>query len=78
MKSQSIAASVFLFISLFFGLTAATAQEEREVTKDLLSPRLIAVKFHADWCTECKRMADIIIDLQNRMEIKKSFENAHT
>lgn len=70
MKLQNITALIILFTVLFFGKTEATAQEVGELTRDLLSPRLVAVKFHADWCTECKKMANITTDLQNRFDGK--------
>ena len=30
------------------------------------SPKLLAVKFHADWCGSCKKMGPIFEDLRNK------------
>ncbi len=40
-------------LSLFAGQTA---------------PKLLAVKFHADWCGSCKKMGDIFTDLTNKFD----------
>ncbi|MEM9400177.1 MAG: thioredoxin family protein [Verrucomicrobiota bacterium] len=34
-------------------------------------PKLVAAKFHADWCGSCKAMGDAIIDLSNKFDGKE-------
>lgn len=32
------------------------------------APKIIAVKFHADWCGFCKQMGPVFTDLQNKFD----------
>ena len=45
---------------LLFGTTGAV-----EIRPE---PRLIAVKFHGDWCGSCKKMGPVFSDLQNKLD----------
>ncbi|NCP21954.1 MAG: thioredoxin family protein [Zetaproteobacteria bacterium] len=48
------------------------------------SPKLIVVKFHADWCKTCRAMGPVFEDLQNKIDgdevlfIKLDFTNNKT
>jgi hypothetical protein len=41
---------------------------EKSESKKLLSPVIVAVKFHADWCSESNQFGNIMTDLQNRFD----------
>ena len=32
------------------------------------APKIIAVKFHADWCGACKAMGPVFTDLRNKLD----------
>jgi len=62
MKSLKILA---LIITLFT-IQLSTAQRNKEIE----APKLMVVKFHADWCRICRAMGPIFEDLQNKMDGK--------
>jgi thiol-disulfide isomerase/thioredoxin len=47
-------------------------------------PKIIAVKFHADWCGACKAMGSVFTDLRNKLDgepvlfVELDFTNATT
>ncbi len=45
-------------------ITTSFAQET------VVKPKLIALKFHADWCGSCKAMGPVFSDLQNKLDGK--------
>lgn len=54
------ACAIFLVsILILSGLTAAGTTAE---------PRILAVKFHADWCGSCKKMGSAFEDLRNKFD----------
>ena len=48
------------------------------------APKIIAVKFHADWCGACKAMGSVFTDLRNKLDgqpvlfVELDFTNATT
>ena len=46
--------------------TTTSAMDQAPATAD--SPKLIAIKFHADWCGSCKAMGDVFTDLANKLD----------
>lgn len=48
---------LMLFALSFVGITEGRAQSS--------DPKLLAVKFHADWCKSCRAMGSAFEDLQN-------------
>jgi thiol-disulfide isomerase/thioredoxin len=56
-RVRYLAIALFVFGMIPAGLEAATAE-----------PRLIAVKFHGDWCGSCKKMGPVFTDLQNKLD----------
>ena len=53
-------------------------------SKNIESPKLLLVKFHADWCRTCRVMGPIFEDLQNKIDgsavlfVKLDFTNNQT
>lgn len=37
---------------------------------NIQEPKLMALKFHADWCGSCKAMGPVFSDLQNKLDGK--------
>jgi len=71
--------TIILFITL---LTLQTGFSQK--SKEIEAPKLIVVKFHADWCRICHAMGPVFEDLQNKMDgknilfIKLDFTNNQT
>ena len=53
---------ICIFLGLLVGMAPVMAQMESS------SPKLIALKFHADWCGGCKAMGPVFTDLQNHFD----------
>ncbi len=54
----------FLIVFTCGMITTSFAQET------VVKPKLIALKFHADWCGSCKAMGPVFSDLQNKLDGK--------
>ncbi len=67
-----ILASVCLALALAIfvapPLEAQTSAPASQVT--VRAPKVLAVKFHADWCGYCKAMGPVIDDLENKFDGK--------
>jgi len=72
----------FITIILFTLLISHTGFSQKQ--NNINPPKLIAVKFHADWCRVCRAMGPVFEDLQNKMDgsdvlfIKLDFTNNKT
>ena len=54
-------------VALMLAASMAVANHHAE-KKAAESPKVIAVKFHADWCGSCKKIGPIVHDLSNKMD----------
>jgi thiol-disulfide isomerase/thioredoxin len=76
MKSLKILA----LISILFVSHLGFSQKSKEIE----APKLMVVKFHADWCRICRAMGPVFEDLQNKMDgqnilfVKLDFTNNQT
>ena len=61
-----LALSTMIAITLMITTIGFSGEE----TKAPASPKIIALKFHADWCGFCKAMGPIFTDLQNKSDGK--------
>lgn len=74
------ALKILALIITLFTIQLSTAQKGNEIE----SPKLMIVKFHADWCRICKAMGPVFEDLQNKMDnenilfVKLDFTNNQT
>jgi thiol-disulfide isomerase/thioredoxin len=57
----------FLIVAVIFLLLASTAIAQDQ-NKPIETPRVIAVKFHADWCGSCKAMGSTFEELQAKFD----------
>lgn len=48
----------------------APVQASTEDEEVVVSPEIIALKFHADWCGSCRAMGPIFTDLRNKFDTK--------
>ncbi|MCF6212392.1 MAG: thioredoxin family protein [Flavobacteriaceae bacterium] len=71
------------FLIVFLMLSVSYLSSAQKI-KEIASPQLIVVKFHADWCRICRVMGPVFEDLQNKMDgknvlfIKLDFTNNQT
>jgi thiol-disulfide isomerase/thioredoxin len=71
-----------LFIVVLTLLLTNTISAQK--SNSIESPKLILVKFHADWCKICRAMGPVFEDLQNKMDgqnilfVKLDFTNNKT
>ncbi len=71
------------FLVVFFILFASHSSYAQKI-KEIETPQLMLVKFHADWCRICRAMGPVFEDLQNKMDgknilfIKLDFTNNQT
>ena len=61
MKHLLLVAS--LFIAMIIIPNEGNAQEDSQ-------PKLLVVKFHADWCGSCKALGPVLTDLTNKLDGK--------
>ncbi|MCH7658454.1 MAG: hypothetical protein IIB05_09075 [Bacteroidetes bacterium] len=61
MKNSMLSILMVVTWSMF---NSAIAQE------NISQPKLIALKFHADWCGSCKAMGPVFEDLSNKLDGK--------
>lgn len=66
MKIQATIAFVFLLFCAVQG--AAYAQLHASHGVQSSEPKLMVVKFHADWCGSCKAMGSVVTDLTNKLD----------
>ncbi len=72
----------FIIVVLFTLLISHTGFSQNK--NDINTPKLLAVKFHADWCRICRAMGPVFEDLQNKMDgsdvlfVKLDFTNNQT
>jgi len=72
----------FITIILFSLLISNVVFSQKK--NDINPPKIIVVKFHADWCRICRAMGPVFEDLQNKMDgsnilfIKLDFTNNQT
>lgn len=64
-RSSMISALGLAFL-LFLGLAAAGFAASEGATAP--APKLIAVKYHADWCGSCKKMGPVFEDLRDKYD----------
>lgn len=50
------------------GTTAPATTAQSQESESIKTPKVIAVKFHADWCGFCKAMGPVMTDLQNKFD----------
>ena len=71
---------ILALISVLFVSHLSFAQNSKAIE----APKLMVVKFHADWCRICRAMGPVFEDLQNKMDgpnilfIKLDFTNNQT
>src|SRR3990172_3112289 len=80
MKLIDILIFLILCSGLFFyqpviaeDMMDSSSSTEASGSHKLLSPRIVTVKFHADWCPESNQMGDIMTGLQNSFDGKPVF-----
>ena len=56
-----------LFATLALMFLAGTPVRGADAAK-AGAPKIIAVKFHADWCGACKAMGPVFMDLRNKLD----------
>ena len=72
---------ILLFLSVLFSLNAnALPQKSGYMTEEKMaskagnelssSPKLLVIKFHADWCGSCKALGPVLTDLTNKLDGK--------
>jgi len=72
----------FITVILFTILISHTGFSQKK--NNINTPKLMAVKFHADWCRVCRAMGPVFEDLQNKMDgadvlfVKLDFTNNQT
>jgi thiol-disulfide isomerase/thioredoxin len=59
-----------LALSLTVAVTLIVANIGVPGEKTIASPKIIAIKFHADWCGYCKAMGSVFTDLTNKFDGK--------
>lgn len=63
---QTITIRRFALVFLTFGMVMLpTISEAKRAPK---KPKLIVVKFHADWCGSCQRMGPVMRHLRNKLD----------
>jgi len=71
------------FLAIFLMLSVSHLSSAQK-TKEIASPQLLVVKFHADWCRICRAMGPVFENLQNKMDgdnvlfVKLDFTNNQT
>jgi len=75
--------SIKIIIVVLFSLLISNVGFSQK-NNNINTPKLLAVKFHADWCKICRTMGSVFKDLQNKMDgsdvlfVKLDFTNNQT
>ncbi len=69
-KKNSFFPKTFFLFSLLFLTAAGLFSVASFAANEASTPKLIAVKFHADWCGSCKKMGPVFEDLRNKFDQK--------
>lgn len=64
--------SMILFLSIVFSFNLNALPIKGDFVKELIvpneSPKLMVIKFHADWCGSCRTLGPVITDLSNKLD----------
>ena len=63
---KTLKSSIFILLGLL--VLAGTPVQGVNSAEAGSQPKIIAVKFHADWCGACKAMGPVFTDLRNKLD----------
>ncbi len=59
--------NALVVISLFL---AVACMSDKGFAQENVQPKLLVVKFHADWCGSCRALGPVLTDLTNKLDGK--------